>query len=243
MKKLVLPPAAWLLAFLAVPTAIVAVEAFSIDGLKQFNAGTLRLLARSLWISVEVTAVCLVVGYPVAYFIAGCTPRWRNFLLMLVIVPFWTSSVVRTYAQIFLLRPMGLYLTMPGVVAGLAHGFLPFMILPLYVSIEKVPKRLLEAAEDLGASPWRAFWSVTVPLTMPGIAAGCILVFIPVLGSFATPELLGGRAATMFGSQISYFFMKAGDRAAGSALTLMLVALTIALTSLYHRLRKTEGLV
>ncbi len=243
MKKLVFPPLLWLVALLVIPTIAIVAQAFSLDGLKQFNDGTLRLLAKSLWISLQVTAVCLAVGYPVAFFIAGCSPGWRKFLLFLVVLPFWTNVIVRTYAQIFLLRPLGLYLTMPGVIAGLAHGFLPFMILPLYVSIEKVPPRLIEAARDLGASPWRAFWSVTVPLTMPGIAAGCILVFIPVLGSFAVPELLGGREAVMFGSQISYWFTTGHDPAAGSALTLILVALTLALTGLYYRLRKSEGLV
>jgi spermidine/putrescine transport system permease protein len=226
-----------------IPTVVVVARAFSLDGLKQFNLDTLRLLAKSLWIAAEVTIACLVIGYPVATFIAGCSPGWRKFLLFLVVLPFWTNVIVRTYSQIFLLRPLGLYLTMPGVIAGLAHGFLPFMILPLYVSIEKVPPRLIEAARDLGASPWRAFWSVTVPLTMPGIAAGCILVFIPVLGSFAVPELLGGREAVMFGSQISYWFTTGRDPAAGSALTLILVALTLLLTGLYYRLRKSEGLV
>jgi spermidine/putrescine transport system permease protein len=243
MKRLVVPPLLWLVALLVIPTIVVVAQAFSVDGLKQFNLDTLRLLLKSLWISIEVTAVCLVVGYPVALFIAGCSPGWRKFLLFLVVLPFWTNVIVRTYAQIFLLRPLGLYLTMPGVIAGLAHGYLPFMILPLYVSIEKVPPRLLEAARDLGASPWRAFWSVTVPLTMPGIAAGCILVFIPVLGSFAVPELLGGANATMFGTQINLWFTAGQNRAAGSALTLILVVLTLVLTGLYTRLRKSEGLV
>ena len=243
MKKLLFPPVAWLLVFLVIPTAIVAAQAFSFEGLRQFNPDTFRLLAKSLWIALEVTVACLAVGYPVAMFIAGCGPGWRNFLLFLIVLPFWTSVIVRTFAQISLLRPLGWYLTMPGVIVGLAHGYLPFMILPLYVSLEKVPRRLLEAAEDLGASPWRAFLSVTVPLTTPGIAAGCILVFIPVLGSFATPELLGGRQATMYGSLINLQFTTGQNPAAGSALTLVLTALTLALTGLYYRLSKTEGLV
>jgi spermidine/putrescine transport system permease protein len=240
---LLLPPTAWLAAFVLVPAAVVAAQAFSGEGLRQFNADTARLLGKSLLIAAEVTLVCLLAGYPVAWFIAGCSPGWRSALLLLVILPFWTSVIVRTYALIFLLRPIGWYLTIPGVVAGLAHSYLPFMILPLYVSIEKVPKRLLEAAQDLGASPWRAFWSVTVPLTMPGIAAGCLLVFVPVLGSFATPELLGGSRAVMYGSQISFHFTTGQNPAAGSALTLVLTGLTVALTWLYARLRKSEGLV
>jgi spermidine/putrescine transport system permease protein len=243
MKKLLVPPVGWLFLFLVLPTAIVALQAFSVDGLRQFNADTFQLLLKSLGIALTVTGVCVAVGYPVAMFIAGCAPSRRNVLLLLIVLPFWTSVIVRTYAQIQILRPIGWYLTMPGVIAGLAHGYLPFMILPLYASLEKVPRRLLEAAEDLGATPWRAFWSVTVPLTMPGISAGCILVFIPVLGSFAVPELLGGRQATMFGSLIQLQFTTGQNPAAGSALTLVLTALTVALTGLYHRLRGTEGLV
>jgi spermidine/putrescine transport system permease protein len=243
MRKLLLPPVLWLVFFLVIPTAIVAVRAFSLEGLTEFNVDTLRLLGKSLWIALEVTAACLLAGYPVAMFIAGCSPGWRRFLLFLIVLPFWTSVIVRTFAEISLLRPLGLYLTMPGVVVGLAHGYLPFMILPLYVSLEKVPTRLIEAAEDLGASGWRAFLSVTLPLTAPGIAAGCILVFIPVLGSFATPELLGGRQAIMYGSLINFQFTTGQNPAAGSALTLVLTAITLALTGIYYRLSKTEGLV
>jgi spermidine/putrescine transport system permease protein len=243
LAGLLVPPGVWLVLFLVVPTVVVAAQALSFAGLGQFNLGTARLLLKSFLIAFEVTLACLVVGYPVAYFIATCSPRWRSLLLFLVVLPFWTSVIVRTYALIFLLRPLGWYLTMTGVVFGLAHSYLPFMILPLYVSIEKLPERLHEVAADLGASRWHSFWHVTVPLTMPGIAAGCILVFIPVLGSFATPELLGGREAIMYGSQINFFYTTAQDPAAGSALTLVLTGLTVGLTWLYFHLSDAEGLV
>ena len=150
---------------------------------------------------------------------------------------------MRTYALMFLLRPADLLYTEGAVVFGLVHSYLPFMVLPLYASLEKLPRRLLEASQDLGASPFRTFWSVTVPLTLPGIAAGCILVFIPVLGAFATPELMGGAHVRMVGSQINLYFVQARNAAAGSALTLVLMVLTIGLTWAYHRVRKTEGLV
>ena len=240
MKRLlglVGPPGAWLVLFLVLPSLVVGVRAFSLEGLTQFSGATARLLLKSFWISLGVTALCLLAGYPVAYFIATTTKRWRNILLFLVVLP------LRTYALIFLLRPLGLYLTLTGVVLGLAHSYLPFMILPLYVSIEKLPRRLHEVAADLGASDWHTFWNVTIPLTMPGIVAGSILVFIPVLGSFATPELLGGREAVMYGSQINFYFTTGQNPAAGSALTLVLTGLTILCTWAYYRLRTVEGLV
>lgn len=241
---LLLPPTAWLVAFLVVPTAVLAVSAFSEEGLRRLaDPVTVLLLWRSLRIAVVSTALCLVVAYPVAYFIAGCSPRRRNLILFLVVLPFWTNLLVRTYALMFVLRPVGFIYSEGSVIFGLVHSYLPFMILPLYASIEKLPKGLLEASQDLGASPWRTFWRVTVPLTMPGIAAGCILVFIPVLGAFATPELMGGAAAPMVGSQINLYFVKMRNEAAGSALTLILMFFTIALTWVYHRVRKTEGLV
>ncbi len=241
---LLLPPTSWLFVFLLIPTGVVAASAFSAEGLKYLlDADTLRLVGRSVWIALLSTGISLVVGYPVAWFIAGCGPRWRNFLLFLVVLPFWTNLLVRTYALMFLARPMGILYTEGAVVLGLVHGYIPFMILPLYASIERLPKRLMEASQDLGASRWTTFWRVAVPLTMPGIAAGCILVFIPVLGAFATPEFMGGTAVRMVGSQIELYFVQTNNPAAGSALTLLLVFLTVALTWLYHRVRKTEGLV
>ncbi len=246
MKKslwLLLPPTAWLLLFLVVPTAILSASAFSAEGRAYMTDGdTLRLLWRSVRIAAAATALCLAAGYPVAYFIAGCTPKWRRLLLFLVVLPFWTNLLVRTYALIFCLRPIGFLYHEGAVILGLFHSYLPFMVLPLYTSIEKLPRRLLEASQDLGASPWQTFLRVTVPLTMPGIAAGSILVFIPVLGAFALPELMGGESVRMIGSVIDIHFGQQ-NRAAGSALTLVLMLFTTALTWLYYRLRRTEGLV
>jgi len=239
--SLLLPPTAWLVVFLVLPTAVLAVSAFSVEGLKALaHAGTWLLFWRSFWIAVVSTAVCLAVSYPVAYFIAGCTPRWRNLLLFLVVLPFWTNLLVRTYALKFCLDPIG-WTDTGAVIFAIVQNFLPFMILPLYSSIEKLPARLLEASQDLGASPARTFWKVTVPLTMPGIAAGCILVFIPVLGVFALPEFINERTV-LIGSQINLYYGQ-GNVGAGSALTLVLMVFTVVLTWLYARLRKSEGLV
>jgi spermidine/putrescine transport system permease protein len=241
---LLLPPTLWLIVFLALPAAVLCVAAFSDEGLRHLRDPlTWKLLGRSFRVASIATALCLLLGYPLAYFIAGCSPRWRNLLLFLVVLPFWTNLLVRTYALMFVLRPLGFLYTEAAVVFGLVHNFLPFMVLPLYVSIEKVPRRLLEASRDLGASPARTFWKVTVPLTLPGIAAGSILVFIPALGIFALPEFIGGASVALVGSQINLHIIKLHDDAAGSALTLVLLAITLALTWLYQRLRRTDGLV
>jgi spermidine/putrescine transport system permease protein len=240
---LLLPPTIWLSVFLVLPTAALAVSAFSKEGLAVLlEPVTWLLFWRSFRIALLSTALCLAISYPVAYFIAGCTPRWRNLLLFLVVLPFWTNLLVRTYALKVCMDPLGWLNTESAVVFALVQNFLPFMILPLYASIEKLPKRLLEASQDLGASPALTFWKVTVPLTMPGIAAGCILVFIPVLGIFALPEFIHERTH-LIGSQINLYFMKNRNAGAGSALTLVLMLFTIALTWTYSRFRKSEGLV
>jgi spermidine/putrescine transport system permease protein len=237
------PPIAWLLVFLVAPTAILASAAFSSEGLETLGqAATWALLGRSFGYAFVSTALCLLVSYPAALYIAGCGPKARAFLLFLVVLPFWTNLLVRTYALMFLFRKMDLLNTREAVVIGLVQSFVPFMILPLVTSLEKIPPRLLEAARDLGASPWTAFWRVTVPLTAPGIAAGCMLVFIPVMGIFALPEFLGGAKVSLVGTQINLLFNQDSRSAAGSALTLVLMLFTAGITALYARFKKSEGL-
>jgi spermidine/putrescine transport system permease protein len=237
------PPVLWLVLFLVFPTAILASAAFSAAGFETLGrASTWLLLGRSCGYALVSTVLCLLVSYPAAYFIAGCPSRWKGILLFLVVLPFWTNLLVRTYALMYLLRQMDLLYTRPAVVFGLVQSFVPFMILPLVTSIEKVPPRLLEAARDLGASPGRAFWRVTVPLTAPGVAAGCMLVFIPVMGIFALPEFLGGAMVSLVGMQINVLFRQEARSAAGSALTLLLMLFTAGLTALYARWKKSEGL-
>lgn len=239
---LLAPPVLWLAVFLIFPTALLAAAGLSPEGLRILaRPATWELLGRSLGLAALATALCLVLAYPAAYFIAGCSPRKRNVLLFLVALPFWTNLLVRVYALKTVLPEA--FLNTPGAVLfGLVHSFLPFMILPLYGSIEKLPRRLLEASQDLGASPWQTFWRVTVPLTLPGIGAGCILVFIPAAGIFALPELLGGASTPLVGNQIELFFKKNPNSPAGSALTLVLLALTGLLTWAYVRIRRSEGL-
>jgi spermidine/putrescine transport system permease protein len=211
----------------------------------------LGILGRSVLLAGATTLLCLLAGWPVAYWIGRLAPaRWKNALLVLVILPFWTSFLVRMYAWIFLLRSEGLVnqalqaLGLPAlpllyndfaVMLGQVYGELPFMILPLYVAVEKLDPSLLEAAADLGASPARALWRVTLPLTASGIAAGCVLVFIPSLGAFLAPDLLGGARTVYAGSLIQGQFAVARDIPFGSAVSFLLTLLVLALLVVFRK--------
>jgi spermidine/putrescine transport system permease protein len=211
----------------------------------------LWILARSFGLALATTVACLACAYPVAYWLGLRAPaRWRNALLVLVILPFWTSFLVRVYAWMFVLRSEGLLnmaldgLGLPrvnllytdaAVLLGQVYGELPFMILPLYASLEKLDRTLLEAAADLGAGPRQALWRVTLPLTAPGILAGCVLVFIPSLGSFLAPDLLGGARTMYIGNLIQSQFAVARDMPFGSALSFVLSLLVLLLLYLFRR--------
>jgi spermidine/putrescine transport system permease protein len=211
----------------------------------------LRIFARSLGLAVSTTVLCLAVAYPVAYWLGLRVPaRWKSALLVLVILPFWTSFLVRMYAWIFILRSEGLlnlalaHVGLPplnllyndiAVMIGQVYGELPFMILPLYASIEKLDRALLEAASDLGAGPSRALWRVTIPLTAPGIVAGCVLVFIPSLGAYLAPDLLGGARTVYIGNLIQSQFAVARDMPFGSALSFLLSVAVLMLLYLFRR--------
>jgi spermidine/putrescine transport system permease protein len=213
----------------------------------------LTILSRTFVVSVACTVLCLVLGYPVAYVIAR-SGKWKNLLLFLVVLPFWTSFLVRTFAMIFLLRdtglvntwllklgvigqPLTLLYTPFAVMVGLVYGFLPFMVLPIYASLEKLDLSLLEAAEVLGARPAARFWKVTFPLSLPGVVAGCLLVFIPALGSFLTSDLLGGAKELMIGNLVQNQFASARNWPFGSAASFILMALVLAAVMLYLKVR------
>jgi len=206
----------------------------------------------SLRIAASCTAICLLVGYPMAYAIARAKRAWRGPLLLLVMLPFWTSFVVRTYAWMGLLRPTGLvnaalawFGFAPvelmandfGVHLGIVYGYLPFMVLPLYAAIERIDRTLLEAASDLGASPLRAFVTVTLPLTLPGILAGSLLVFVPAVGEFVVPDLLGGPDTLMIGKLVWNEFFQARDWPTASALAIVLVVIVVAPVVLFQHRR------
>src|ERR1700693_2148914 len=218
----------------------------------------LGILWRSFWIAGAATVLCLVLAFPMALFIARSGKR-RNLYLNLVILPFWTSFLVRTYAWMFLLRDTGLINTalqklglihdpLPllyndgAVILGLVYGYLPFMVLPLYATLERLDRNLLEAAADLGAKPWVALTRVIIPLSAPGIRAGAILVFIPCLGAYLTPDLLGGGKTVMIGNLIQHQFTTARDWPFGSAVSLTLMAIVLAMLLVFVR-RQEGGLV
>jgi spermidine/putrescine transport system permease protein len=211
----------------------------------------LGILWRSLGLAAFTTLACLVLGFPFAWWLARRVPAGaRSALLALVVLPFWTSFLVRMYAWIVLLRSEGIVnLALAGaglphvellyndfaVLVGQVYGELPFMIVPLYVSLEKLDGALVEAAADLGASPARAFAKVVVPQALPGIAAGCLLVFIPSLGAFLAPDLLGGGRTAYVGNLIQSQFAVARDMPFGAALSFVLSLVVIALLFLFRR--------
>jgi spermidine/putrescine transport system permease protein len=234
---LLAPLLVWAAAFVVAPAVIMLVYSFARRGTLGgvvlgftldnyagvFDPVYLQIVIRSIVYAGITTAICLAAGYPVAYWIGRADARWRNLLLMAVMVPFWTSFLIRTYAWVTILKSEGLLnslliqlqliaeplemLYTPGaVVLGLVYTFLPFMILPIYSSVEKLDGALIEAALDLGAGPVRAFSRVIVPLTSPGIAAGVLLVFVPALGIYAVNDILGGGRVDMIGNIIENQF-------------------------------------
>jgi spermidine/putrescine transport system permease protein len=271
---LVLPAAVWLLLFFTLPLLIVLVISFVERG----RAGGVRLplvftleyyqrlldplYLGILWSSVRigliVTVVCVLVGYPMALFISRAAPRGRNALLLLVMIPFWTNFLVRTYAMKLLLAsegvvnnllvasgvaraPVDLLFNQFAVVLGLVYGYLPFAVLPMYASIEKFDITLMEAAADLGANLRRAFVRVMLPLTAPGIVASVILVFVPVVGAFITPDIMGGGKVEMIGTLINRQFGVARNWPFGSAMSLALMVMVVVGVVYYFRTSEEKG--
>jgi spermidine/putrescine transport system permease protein len=250
------PARVWSALFLAAPLAIVCVYSLLTRGdyggveypwtgenySRLVDPLYLAILWRSLWVATLSTVLCGVLGFPLALFIARAK-RHRNLLLQLVLLPFWTSFLVRTYAWLFILRDTGLINTLllriglihtpvqllyndAAVVTGLVYNFLPFFVLPVYATLERLDPSLPEAAADLGSKPFTTLRRVIIPLSAPGIAAGAVLVFIPCLGAYLTPDLLGGGKTVMLGNLIQNQFTTARDWPFGSAasLTLMLAS-------------------
>lgn len=191
-----------------------------------------EIFLRSFAVAAFTTAVCIVLAYPLAWLIATSPAKRRDLLVLLVILPFASNFLVRIYAWIMVLGPLNLLYTPFAVIAGMVYVHLPFMILPLYTNLEKHDPALLEAARDLGAGTWTCFWRITLPLSLPGIASGSALVFIPVLGMFAVPELLGGTGDLLIGNLIKEQFLDNRDWPLGSALSILLTALVLALAGL-----------
>lgn len=222
-----------------------------------FDPLYLAILWRSFAMALASTALCLLLAFPAALFISRA-PRHKNLYLQLVMLPFWTSFLVRTYAWIFLLRDTGLFNTMllslgiihsplpllyndGAVLLGLVYGYLPFMVLPIYATLERLDPALVEAAADLGARPLATVWRIVVPLSRPGIVAGSVLVFIPCLGAYLTPDLLGGGRTVLVGNLVQNQFTTARDWPFGAAVSIALMALVTLVLVVFLR-RESEPL-
>jgi len=263
---LMLPTNLYLLVFMILPLILVVVLSFLARGnygnivykfnitnyTRLFDTLYLKILGYSLQVGLETTIISLLVGYPLAYYIARSPARQRSLLLFLILLPFWTNFIIRIYAWIMILRgegflntflqwlgviqePLNILYTPTAVLIGMVYEFLPFMVLPLYTSLEKIAQAQLEAAADLGAPPWKTFLRVTLPLSVPGMIAGTILVLIPAMGMFVVPDLMGGAKTMLIGNVVRNQFLTARDWPFGAAVSMVLMLLTMAFTLYYTR--------
>ena len=257
-----LPATAWFVTMLVLPLVVVFIFSFGARGPAGGYAPAftfdnfLNLGARwaafknTMVLAPAGTIVCLLIAYPLAYYLAiRASAKWRTLLLILVIVPFWTSILIRSYAWIFLLGGKGLPVLIAAmgfgdirlintpfaVLVGIVYGYLPLMVFPIYVSLERLDKRLLEAASDLGAPPVNSFLTVTLPLSMPGVATGCMLVFILLMGEFLIPAMLGGGKVFFVGNALVDLFVQSRNWAFGSAVAVALVLVMLVTVTLYMR--------
>ncbi|MCH2621337.1 MAG: ABC transporter permease [Actinomycetota bacterium] len=260
-----LPAYAYLIVFFVISLLIVFVYSFAtrnrfggtdlsgwnLDSYSRITEPIVRdVLFRSLWLAFLTTLICLVIAYPFAYFLSTRRAAVRNVMLVFVMIPFWTNFLVRNYAWRVILGNDGplmntteflglgsveLLFTQTAVVLGLVYGYLPFMILPLYAAIERIDRRLLEASRDLYGTGWQSFRHVLFPLSMPGVIAGSILVFVPSLGAYVTPEILGGAKTTLLGSYIVTQFLTARNWPFGAALSFVLMLVMLITTIVYFR--------
>jgi spermidine/putrescine transport system permease protein len=261
------PTVFWLSLFFIVPLIVVLVVSFSKRSLLgvveyDFNLANyrrvfseliyLRILWKSVWLAILNTVLCLLVGYPFAFYIARQSPSRQRLLIFLVMIPFWTNFLVRTYALIFIVRdtgfinniliglgvidtPLPIMFTQTGVLLGMLYGYLPFAVLPLYASIEQLDFDYVQAAQDLGANGVKVFLRIILPLTMPGVVAGSIITFIPTLGAYVTPDLMGGGNTFLIGNLLQQQFMTVRDWPFGSALGIILMVMVLAATMFYFR--------
>jgi len=261
------PAILWLMLFFVLPLLIVFVVSFSRRSLLgvveyDFNIQNyirvfttpiyLTILWRSILLAIINTGLSLLLAYPFAFFIARQTPKWQTILIFLVMVPFWTNFLIRTYALIFILRdtglinnmliafgvidqPLTIMFTQGAVILGLLYGYLPFAVLPLYASIEQLDFSYVQAAQDLGANSFYVFVRIILPLTMPGVVAAAIITFIPTLGAYVTPDLMGGGNTFLIGNLLQQQFMTVRDWPFGSALGFILMLMVLAATMIYFR--------
>jgi len=249
------PYLVWAVLFILVPLFLVAyfgftVEqedgsfTFSLENFKAFFTSPIYMQAlwRSVWMAAVATAICLLIGYPAAYFLAGSTFKNKGLLIMLLVIPMWMNLLLRTYAWVIVLDTKGLLNTVLGyigigpvdflyethsIIFGMVYTFLPFMILPIHSVLVKMDNSLIEAAQDLGAPPSRVFFKVTLPMSMPGILSGISMVFMPAVTTFAISDILSGKKIQLMGNVIEQKFLLADDWNFGSAMSLVLMVLII----------------
>lgn len=262
----IMPIIFWLGLFLVVPMLIVVVISFmsrdtlgnvvmgfNLDGYKRFFEPLyLGIYWDTIVLSVTTTVLCLLLSYPLAYYIANASTKMRTWGLILITVPFWINFLIRTYAWVLLLRtqgvvnnllidlgwiaePLQMLYTKGAVLLGMVYTFIPFMVLPIYVAIEQMDKRLLEAASDLGATSWRAFWHVTLPQTKSGIMTGAVLVYVSTTGMFVVTDILGGAKSAMISNIIQSQFLGARNWPFGAALSVIFVITSLILIALFNR--------
>lgn len=231
----------------------LAVWPLSLDGYaKVFQPIYFDVFLHSLWLSAVATVLCLLIGYPFAFILARQKPVWRNVLLVLMMLPFWTNSLIRTYAIKIILgkkglvntllvgtgivdEPLSLLYTEFAVIFGLVYILLPFMVLPLMASFEQLSREYVEAARDLQANAWQRLWHIYLPLTSPGIVAGCLIVFLPAMGMFYVADLLGGSTNLLLGNVIKNQFLVVRDWPFGSAFSVTLIVMMALMLAVYYQ--------
>lgn len=261
-KHLAYPYTIWLLAFIIIPLILViyfaftdASGSFTLDNFsKIFQNNTVKTLYNSIYVAFFTTVICLLIGYPMAYFLSKTKVKYRTMAMMLIMIPMWMNFLLRTYAWVTLLSDNGvinsilekfglpglnIMYTQPAVILGMVYNFLPFMILPIYTILEKMDYRLIEAAHDLGANNKQAFTKVIFPLSLPGVMSGISMVFIPSISTFEITRLLGGGKVNMIGNVIEQQFTATGNWNYGSALSIFLMIFIV--VSLLLDKEKNEG--
>lgn len=262
----------WMIVFGAVPTLMLTgvsflqrhpddliAPVFTLESYQRLLEPALGFMVlESLFMAAAATALCLLIGYPFAYIVARSEKRRARLMLLLVMIPFWTNTLIRTYAMVAVLKadgilsktlmflgiidmPLKIMYTETAIFIGYIYTLLPFMILPLYAALEKLDNRLIEASRDLGASRWSTFRKITIPLTTPGILSGCMLVFLPALGMFYIPDILGGARTMLLGNYIRDQFLTARDLPMGAAASIAMTVIMGVLLALYFQSVRRSG--
>lgn len=275
MKKrsfgLASPVLLWLGIFLVIPMIAVLIMSFmqrdnagniiwsfTLDNYKRFfDPLYLGIYWDTIVLSLATTVICLLISYPLAYYITTVGPRAQKFWLIGITIPFWINFLIRTYAWVMILRtqgfvntgleslglidaPLQLLYTKGAVLLGMVYTFIPYMVLPIYVALEQMDRRLLEAASDLGAPPWRSFWHITLPQTKSGIMTGSVLVFVTTTGMFVVTDILGGAKSQMISNIIQNQFMSARDKPFGAAVSIIFVISTLIIIGLFNRAMRSK---